>query len=312
MRALALLGLVFAACGAAPGFEAPGSLPEPTLGPTSPESSSLRDRVGQLAATLSFQPFVPDDVPQGLMGRPSLRSDSAEGAPGEPLLVVEFTDGAAERTTLLLIEGPGGCCLAYSRGYGVPADGAPPVKLDTLIRSRAPLYAGDPHSEVRGELIRDADGLTLWWHESALPGGRTYLALKAPKGFDEQTLLRVARSMRGVDRPASRDAVLLYWSTHESHNPAGHRVFVGAIGGALPDEARLLDADGQVVASARFEQPKFYHCLRGASAVAPLAVPLDVVHQFMRMRAGGYRVEVFLGGTWRAATLVASGCASIE
>lgn len=192
--------------------------------------------------------------------------------------------------------------------------------LDTVIRTRAPRFAGDPHTEVRGELVRPGassspiEGPTLWWHEDEL--GRTYVALTATTlapELDAEALRQVASSMRMVDPAPVAGAVLLYWTTHESHSPNGHRVSLGVRSGSVPDEARLLDQSGRVVASAVFGSVRGYEgCLSAATSVAALPVPLEVIQGFRPNAAAGYRVEARVGAAWRPAQLVSTGCFSIE
>lgn len=311
MRSSALaLVVVLAACGRV----GSGGSPSPT-----PPPSALRSAVERMAPALSFQAFVPDDLPPGLAVAATLFARTTPGAQsnalGDPLLIIAFTLPGADgkpgggKPALTILQGPEGCCV------DLPRTG---VAVDTVIRSARPAIPGSAGAEMRGQLFRTrspTEGPTLWWNEPAASGRRTYIALMAtPFGtdFDEQRLLTFARSMRAVDRPASTDAVVLYLSTHTSHSPSGHRVFVAAKSGPLPDEARLLDAGGQVVASARFEAPKPYECLRAASGVAAFAVPHDVVEGFGRSTGPDYRVEARVGAAWRPVQLVSSGCSSIE
>jgi hypothetical protein len=119
--------------------------------------------------------------------------------------------------------------------------------------------------------------------------------------------------MRAVGSGARGQVILLYVSTHTSHSPTGHRVFVAAGAAPLPEQARLIDPAGQVTATAGFEAPKSYDCLHAAAGVAALAVPQSVVDGFAKQNGDlGYRVEARIGGAWKPVELVASGCASIE
>lgn len=302
------LAVMLAGCTAA-GTPGTRAAPTPTAEPAGP--ASLRSAVEQVAASLSFQPFVPTDLPPDTVAKVTLRTEAAERSSGlgEPLLVIEFTPRGGGKPFLHMIQGPGGCCLAESRSEG---------GISVVLRTRPPQVTGDPHTEVRAQLLApglSAVAATLWWHEETWFGNRTYLALSASPGaapLDGKALIRIAASVEPVDRPGVSGEVLLYWSTHESHSPNGHRIFVGARNAPLPDEVRLVDQRGQVVATATFEQPKPYECLRGARGVAPLAVALDVVQDFMRGSGAGYRVEARLGGAWIPAQLVGAGCFSIE
>ena len=130
--------------------------------------------------------------------------------------------------------------------------------------------------------------------------------------LDEQGLLAIAQSMRPVTKQSRGDALLLYLSTHVSHSPSGHRVYIAAKTRPLPDEARLSDASGNVIAMASFQAPESYGCLKAAAGVAALPVPHDVVETFGQTVGDGYRVEARVGNTWRSVQLVSSGCFSTE
>lgn len=312
---LLLVALVVSACGYAatrPPAASPTASPSVPPSPSAPSAAaSLRAQVAELAGSLAFRAYAPEELPANVVATVALFGQGTAGTLGEPLLAITFTRPAGGKPLLSIVQGPGGCCLAASRAGAV---------LDTVIRVRAPRFAGDPHTEVRGELVRPSAGSspiagpTLWWHEDEL--GRTYVALTATTfapELDDEALRRVAASMRLVDPAPVAGAVLLYWTTHESHSPNGHRVSLGARSGALPDEARLLDRSGQVVASAAFGPPGPYEgCLSAATSVAALAVPLDVVQLFRPDVAAGYRVEARIGGAWLPARLVSTGCGSIE
>lgn len=314
---LLFVALVASACGTAatrtPAASATASPAQPPSPSASPSSAvgSLRARVAELAGSLAFRVYAPDDLPANMVPTVALTGAGTAGTLGEPLLAITFTRPAGGKPLLSVVQGPGGCCLAASRAGAV---------LDTVIRTRAPRFAGDPHTEVRGELIRPGagsspiEGPTLWWHEDEL--GRTYVALTATTfapELDAEALRRVAASMRLVDPAPVAGSVLLYWTTHESHSPNGHRLSLGVRSGAVPDEARLLDPSGQLVASAAFGPPRPSEgCLGAAASVAALAVPREVVRAFRPDIAAGYRVEARVGGTWRPGRLVSIGCVSME
>lgn len=314
---LLLVALVVSACGTAadrPPAASPTASPSQSPSPSASAPSavaSLRARVSELAGSLAFRAYAPDELPANMVPTVTLFGQGTSGTLGEPLLAITFTRPAGGKPLLSIVQGLGGCCLAASRAGAV---------LDTVIRTRAPRFAGDPHTEVRGELIPPGagsspiEGSTLWWHEDEL--GRTYVALTATTfapELDAEALRRVATSMRLVDPAPVAGAVLLYWTTHESHSPDGHRVSLGVRSGAVPDEARLLDRSGRVVASAAFGPPRPYEgCLGAAASVAALPVPLEVVQAFRPDPAAGYRVEARIGGAWRPARLVSTGCASME
>lgn len=313
---LLLVALVVSACGtaatrtpAASPTASPGQPPSPSASPPS-AVASLRARVAEVAGSLGFRAYAPNELPANMVPTVALAGAGTPGTLGEPLLTITFTRPAGGKPLLSVVQGPGGCCIAASRAGAV---------LDTVIRTRAPRFTGDPDTEVRGELIRPGasspiEGPTLWWHEDEL--GRTYVALTATTfapELDAEALRRVAASMRLVDPAPVAGAVLLYWTTHESHSPNGHRVSLGVRSGAVPDEARLIDPSGPVVASAAFGPARPNEgCLGAATSVAALAVPLEVVRAFRPDVAAGYRVEARVGGTWRPARLVSIGCTSME
>jgi hypothetical protein len=221
---------------------------------------------------------------------------------GEPILTAEYVLVPGGKTTVYLIEGPADCCADMFRGSDRTA---------VVVR---PASGGRP--EVRGEVVRPrgaAEGPSLWWHEPAA-GKLTFVALRATNfaQLDEQGLLTIARSMRAVTKQSRGDAFLLYLSTHVSHSASGHRVYIAAKARPLPDEARLSDASGNVIATAPFQAPEPYGCLKAAEGTAALAVPHEVVEKFGRTVGADYRVEVRVGAAWRPVQLVSSGCFSTE
>jgi hypothetical protein len=296
---LALAGILVAAC---------GSLTADVSRSPSPAPSALRTRVERLAPALSFAPFAPDDTGTGfdlsvsLVARPVSRDQQQSAGMGEPLLLVQLSIAGGGKPALTMIQGPEGCCAEMVR-LTAPSE--------VTIRATPPI-----HGQLGSAANTNTDARTLTWLQPAGSGRSTFIALLAtPFGpqFDEAGLLRVARSMRAVDRGASGQAIVLYFSTHISHSPTGHRVFVAPGAAPLPEQARLIDGAGQVIATAGFEAPKSYDCLHAAAGVAALAVPQNVVERFARQNGdAGYRVEARIGGAWKPVELVASGCASIE
>lgn len=288
--------LVVAACGDA-GDAGKGPSPRP---------SEVLSAVEKLAPFVAFQVFAPDESPPGVLDRASLyaRQSPGQGSDvlGDPIVRAEFVLAPGAKATLDLIEGPADCCPEMFAG----AD-------RTTVVVRPP---GGGRPEVRGELVRprgSAEGPALLWHEPTT-GGRTFMALMATSfaQLDEQRLLAIARSMRAVSKGRQGDTLLLYLSTHTSHSPSGHRVYVAARADPVPDEARLIDASGQIISTARFAAPAPSDCLRAAAGVAAFPVPQAVVEGFGRSVGAGYRVEARVGAAWRSVLLVSSGCFSTE
>lgn len=269
--------------------------------------SEIRTAVERLAPYVAFQAFVPDESPPGVLDRVSLYALQRPMQPdrnvlGEPILSAEYALAPGAKTTVYLIEGPAECCADMFQG----AD-----RTAVVVRP-----AGGGRPEVRGELIRPrgaAEGPSLWWHEPA-SGDRTFVAVRATSfaQLDERGLVAIAQSMRAVSKQSRGDALLLYLSTHVSHSPSGHRVYIAAKSRPLPDEARLSDANGDVIATASFQAPEPYGCLKSAEGVAALAVSHDVVEKFGQTVGAGYRVEARVGAAWRPVQLVSSGCFSTE
>jgi hypothetical protein len=280
---------------------------DPDTGGPSPRPSEIRTAVERLAPYVAFQAFVPDESPPGVLDRVSLYAFQRPSQPdrealGEPILGAEYVLAPGAKTTVYLIEGPADCCADMFQGSDRAA---------VVVRP-----AGGGRPEVRGELVRPrgaADGPSLWWHETA-SGERTFVALRATSfaQLDEKSLVAIAQSMRAVTKQPRGDALLLYLSTHVSHSASGHRVYIAAKARPLPDEARLSDANGNVIATASFQAPEPYGCLKAAEGVAALAVPHDVVEKFGQTVGAGYRVEARVGPTWRQVQLVSSGCFSVE
>jgi len=290
-----VLVLLVAACGD------PGS-----AGP-SPRPSEIRTAVERLVPYVAFQAFVPDVSPPGVLDRVSLYALQRPSQPdrdvlGEPILSAEYVLAPGAKTTVYLMEAPADCCADMFQSSDRTA---------VVVRP-----ASGGHPEVRGELVRPrgpAEGPSLWWYEPAA-GERTFVALRATSfaQLDEQGLLAIAQSMRAVTKQSRGDALLLYLSTHVSHSPSGHRVYIAAKARPLPDEARLSDASGNVIAMASFQAPESDGCLKAAAGVAAFAVAHDVVEKFGQTVGTGYRVEARVGNTWRQVQLVASGCFSTE
>lgn len=128
---------------------------------------------------------------------------------------------------------------------------------------------------------------------------------------DERALLDLARSTRPVPHGPSGDEILLYLSAHVSHSPTGHRVFLTARSTPLPEAARLVEANGRIVATARFEAPASHGCLF-AAAVAEFPVAHDVVEAFSGLSVVGHRAEALVRAGWRPVRIVMSNCFSVE
>ena len=265
--------------------------------------SEVRTAVEPLAPLLAFQTLVPDELPSGYLQAVSLYAKpTGADVLGEPILLIQWTVVAGGKPSFILVEGPADCC-ATSLPHG--------DRSVTVIR---PAAGGT--REVSGELVQPrgaGEGLAVWWNEPT-SAGRTFIAAMSTSfvPLDEQALLRIARSMRVVEKRAAGDTLLLYLSTHVSHSADGHRVFVAAKTGPVPQEARLADAKGTIISTAGFQRPATYDCLKAAAGVAAFAVSHDVVEKFGQFVGAGYRVEARVNGIWRPVLLVSSGCFSVE
>jgi len=272
---------------------------ETGVGPAAP-ALDLRAEVERVAPFLSFEPFAPDEPTPAafdsvaLWARPSATQLRTEL--GEPLLAVQWGMASGSKPTLRMLEGPSDCCAESILGVD-----------RSMVVIRASLLG---IADVRGEVVHVGTETTVWWNEPA-SSGRTFIALIG-KGLDDQSMLKVAGSMRPVARRSPVDSVLLYLSTHESHNPSGHRVFLAVTTSPLPDEARIVKATGEVITRGSFDRAQPHACLPGAAGVSALAVPLDVVQQFSRGQGNGYRAEARIGSKWLQAAIVSSGCLTIE
>src|SRR5262245_1789116 len=107
------------------------------------------------------------------------------------------------------------------------------------------------------------------------------------------------------------------WSVHESHRADGHRLLLqGGTLHAIPSEVRLLDPSGRVVSGGPAEplgESGTGLCGDRAGVVsAALPLPASELASFRSDWPKAYRVEVRVGGTWRAADLSFAGCRSIE
>lgn len=277
---------------------------DPTA-PTATPSSPVVAAVTPLTAGLGFQPYVPDGLPSDLAVTASLFGSPVLGprSLGDPVLSIEASRTAGAKPWLRIVEGPAGCCPDFSKA----------TPREVTIR------AGSGGTKpLVGQIyppLGASDGPTLRWREPAGSGAGTEIVLSSTTFgpyADEQALLDLARRMRPIARASATDAVSLYLSTHVSHSPGGHRVYLAARSTPVPDDARLLDTSGSAIATARFAAPQTYGCLTEAAGVAAFAVPQDVVEQFSRGAATNYRAEVMIGGKWRSVQLIMSGCFSIE
>lgn len=106
------------------------------------------------------------------------------------------------------------------------------------------------------------------------------------------------------------------WSLHPGQAPDSNLLRLqGGTLHAIPDEARLLDAAGQVVASApaRTIEPADGPCHVNEGLVrAELLLPDAALAEFENGWPAAFRVEVRVGGTWRPTELRESGCRTIE
>lgn len=297
------LAVLLGACGGAGRPSAATASPVASLAPSAsgaPQSAAAA-AIGPLARAVPFQLFVPTALPAHLPVTVSLRAATLpkdRTGIGDPVLWVEVQAVPGGKPALHLLEGPEGCC----------ADVRPATPGRSVIVRTTP-------TEVRGELFASQsvnEGPTLRYVDGPAAGPRTTIVITTyawGSYATEEALLELARSMAGVTRQPRGDAVLLYYSTHVSHSPTGHRISVAVRSAPAPESARLLDTSGRVISSARFEVPKSYECLRAAAAVAALQVSEP---QSQEIGRGSLRVEVLVTGSWLPTQLVASNCASIE
>lgn len=292
------LAALLGACGM-PGARSLALTASPS--PSMPLASAARAAAEPLAAAVSFEVFLPTALRPDLPVTASLRAGTSltdRSALGDPVLSIEVSAVPGGKPALSLYEGPEGCC----------PDFRPPVAPKAVV-----VRTGPP--EVRGELFAARpvnEGPTLRYVETSTSGSKTTIVMTGwsfGPYATEEALLDLARSMQGLGRATPRAAVLVYYSTHVSHSPTGHRISVAVRSGAAPEAARLLDAGGRVISSATFEPPKSYECLRAAAAVASMQVREPETQEIAR---GSLRVEVRASGAWVRAQLVASNCASIE
>ncbi len=303
-RLILSLAVVALACGRLPNGNAlSGGTASPT--PAETPSSPLAAAITSLTAGLAFQPYVPDGLPADLAVTASLFGSPALGPRGlgDPVLSIEVSKTAGTKPWLRIAEGAEGCCPDFSKG----------TPRDVTIR------AGSGGTEpLVGQLyppLGASEGPMLHWREPSASGAMTEIVLY-PTTFgqyaSEQALIDLARAMRPIARGTATDVMRLYLSTHVSHSPTGHRVYLATRSGPFPDDARLLDTSGATISTARFGPPQSYGCLAEATGVAAFAVPHDVVNAFSSGTATAYRAEVLVGGRWRKVQLIMSGCFSIE
>ncbi len=297
---LLAVAIVSLACGR---LNTPGGDPLSGGNASAPPDSPLAAAVRPLAAGLTFQAYVPDlpsdlTVTASLVASPGLTPRGL----GDPSLVIEVSQTAGAKPWLRILEGPAGCCPDITRS----------TPHDVTIRSAsggAPALMGQVYPRMGA-----TEGPTLRWRERASGSVTEFVLASTTFGpyADEKALADLARSVRPLPRGLETEMARLYLSTHVSHSPTGHRVYVAGRAAPLPESARLVDASGATIATAPFGAPQSYSCLRDAAGVAQFAVAHDVVDAFSRGVATGYHVEVLVGGHWRPAQLIMSGCFSIE
>lgn len=298
---LALVAVTSLACGElATGGSGSSKAPSASSAP-----SAFAAAVLPLIAGLRFQAYALDGLATDLHVEPSLVGSSALGARGmgDPVLAVWVSQTAGTKPWLRVLEGPSGCCPLLSS--------APTreVTLRPTSGSARPLVAQlYPPSSA-------SEGPTLRWHETSTSGEETEILLSSTTFgpyAEERALVDLARQMRPLPRVNAAGVVHLYVSTHISHSPTGHRVYLAVRSAPVPDQARLIDPRGGQVAVATFAAPRSYDCLASAAGQAAFPVDHDVAAAFGSGIAGGYRAEVLVRGQWRSAQLVASSCSSVE
>lgn len=303
--ALVCLSVVIAACGAPRALsEAATSSLSPAAGspaPTPPQTPA-RAAVEPLARAVPFEIYLPatlrPDLPVTASLRAAVDPKDVRAGLGDPVLSIEVSAVPGGKPALYLSEGPEGCC---------PDFGAPVTPKVVMVRATP--------KEVRGEFFpahSATGGARLRYSETSSNGSRTTIVMTGwsfGPYATEEALLELASSMRGFGRQAPSDTRLVYYSTHVSHSPTGHRISVAIRSGGVPEAARLIDTAGREVASATFETPRPYDCLRAAAAVAAMPVKEQETQEIGR---GSLRVELRISGVWVRTQLVASNCASVE
>lgn len=298
--ALLVLVLVLVACSSPDALsQTATSSPAPSaVAPLTP----ARATVDPLAGAVAFEIFLPAALRADLPVTASLRSSpdrqDLRAGIGEPVLWLEVSAVPGGKPALYLYEGPDACC---------PDFGAPRASRTVTVRTTP---------EVRGELFAASsggEGPTLRYIETSTDGTRTTIVMTGwsfGPYATEDALIELARSMEGIGRPPPTSAVLVYYSTHVSHSPTGHRISIGVRSGPAPRAARLIDATGRQISTAVFESPKSYDCMRAATAVAAMPVNEAETKEIAR---GLLRVEVERSaGLWVRTQLVSSNCSSME
>lgn len=124
-----------------------------------------------------------------------------------------------------------------------------------------------------------------------------------------------ASATRTSAPPTARPPVVLVFSSHESHDPAGHRVYLWPQASADDvAEVRLTEVGlGAPVTGAVLPVSQNWGCVSRVPRAAILAVPSAAIRDWAsNTPPPKYTVEARIGPDWYAATLISSGCFSIE
>jgi len=113
----------------------------------------------------------------------------------------------------------------------------------------------------------------------------------------------------------ARPPVVLVFSSHESHDPVGHRVYLWPQAGSDDvDEVRITDVGlAAPETGAVLPVTQNWGCVSRVPRAAILQVPSGAIRAWAsKTPPANYAVEARVGPNWYTATLVSSGCFSIE
>lgn len=166
--------------------------------------------------------------------------------------------------------------------------------------------------------MRSAIGLTLLLSACVAPPN---VAIgESPSAGTSPTPPASETQASGTPTPASPPVasgprVELVFSSHESHSPTGHRIYLwprtasdDVVEVRIAGPGLSAPVTGDVVAVTQT-----WGCVSRVPRAATLAVPIEVLHAWQRQEtAAAFDIVARMGTSWYPARIISAGCFSIE